>query len=77
MAESSDKKKMIRFRQKDDISLLKEVLEQNPFQTPSNWANVAESLAAGLQGVTARRCRERTDLLLSYYRSHNSEMLKK
>ena len=74
------KRKAFRFAAAQDIILLKEVVCQHPFaaQQPGKvWVNIAQRLQdLGLQ-VDARRCRERTILLVDYFRKEDQEMLKR
>lgn len=66
------RKTMIRFTCLHDVWLLREVLAINPFnmQIPKvGWDKVAENLKPLIsKEICARRCRERTNLLLDYYR---------
>ncbi|XP_005993277.1 trichohyalin [Latimeria chalumnae] len=71
----STRKRQVRFSARHDIMLLREVIIQNPFASKESsriWAKVGEYLTAALQDegfeVDGRRCRERTVLLLDYYK---------
>ncbi|KAJ3614857.1 hypothetical protein NHX12_018427 [Muraenolepis orangiensis] len=73
------RKRQVRFSARHDILLLREVIAENPFTTNESsvrhWARIAEILRASLQHeyfhVDARRCRERTLLLLDYYKKQD------
>ncbi|CAL8332002.1 unnamed protein product [Lota lota] len=73
------RKRQVRFSARHDIVLLREVIAQNPFSTKESsvrlWARIAEIITASLQDeyfeVDARRCRERTLLLLDYYKKQD------
>jgi len=66
------RKKQFRFGVESDISLLRQVLCENPF------ANGWDTVSAGLMlPVDARRCRERTMLLIEQHRKENTINLKK
>ncbi|XP_053565259.1 trichohyalin [Bombina bombina] len=72
------RKRQVRFTAQHDIMLLREVIHQNPFsvrEAGQVWALVAEEMNNALRGegfeVDARRCRERTALLLDYYKRQN------
>ncbi|XP_030064058.1 vicilin-like seed storage protein At2g18540 [Microcaecilia unicolor] len=74
----STRKRQVRFSARHDIMLLREVIHQNPFALKESgrvWAKIGEELTAALQGeyfeVDGRRCRERTALLLDYYKRQN------
>ena len=64
-------------KQGQDIALLKEVLSLNPYNIPQGrgWLQVAEALNEAGLPVDTRRCRERTALLLEYFRKENKEIL--
>ncbi|XP_062580715.1 uncharacterized protein LOC134242626 [Saccostrea cucullata] len=70
---------MFRFSMKDDIELLKEVSSVNPFSGDSvnKWAEIAENFMMAHEGVAldGRRCRERTSLLLSYFKADDRDKL--
>ena len=64
--------------------LLREVIAQNPFKTKETgriWARVGEIITGALQDenfeVDARRCRERTMLLLDYYKKQDFPSLRR
>ncbi|KAG5278892.1 hypothetical protein AALO_G00103880 [Alosa alosa] len=64
--------------------LLREVIVQNPFkskETGRSWGRVGEIITAALQDenfeVDARRCRERTMLLLDYYKKQDFASLRR
>ncbi|CAL8273266.1 uncharacterized protein si:dkey-45d16.4 isoform X1 [Gadus morhua] len=73
------RKRQVRFSARHDIILLREVIAQNPFSTKDSsvrlWARIAEIITASMQDeyfeVDARRCRERTLLLLDYYKKQD------
>ncbi|XP_072259966.1 uncharacterized protein [Pyxicephalus adspersus] len=80
----STRKRHIRFAAHHDIILLREVIHHNPFwvrEFGQVWAAVAERMSTALQGegfeVDGRRCRERTALLLDYYKRQNFAMLRR
>ncbi len=55
-------------------------MAQNPYgsKDPGRlWVQVAERLSKVGVVVEARRCRERTALLLEYYRKDNQDMLRR
>ncbi|MGH0160451.1 UNVERIFIED_CONTAM: hypothetical protein FKN15_039338 [Acipenser sinensis] len=64
--------------------LLREVIAQNPFSSKEPgrvWAKVGELITTALQDesfeVDARRCRERTALLLDYYKKQDFPSLRR
>ncbi|KAM4691706.1 uncharacterized protein WCC33_016487 [Rhinophrynus dorsalis] len=74
----STRKRQVRFAAHHDILLLREVIHHNPFAVRESgrvWAAVAEEMNSALRGegfeVDGRRCRERTALLLHYYKRQN------
>ncbi|XP_038063181.1 uncharacterized protein LOC119733890 [Patiria miniata] len=72
------KKKQFRFSANDDIILLREVLANDPYSSAEpgkKWDEIAD--ATELQGLSGRRCRERTSLLLTYYKKEDAEALKR
>ncbi|XP_029012324.1 uncharacterized protein si:dkey-45d16.4 isoform X2 [Betta splendens] len=78
------RKRQVRFSARHDIILLREVIAQNPFGTKEPgriWARVGEIITAALQDenfeVDARRCRERTMLLLDYYKKQDFPSLRR
>ncbi|XP_076027158.1 uncharacterized protein LOC143016630 isoform X2 [Genypterus blacodes] len=78
------RKRQVRFSARHDIILLREVIAQNPFASKEPgriWARVAEIITAALQDenfeVDARRCRERTMLLLDYYKKQDFPSLRR
>ncbi|KAK7929924.1 hypothetical protein WMY93_006319 [Mugilogobius chulae] len=78
------RKRQVRFSARHDILLLREVIVQNPFaskETGKVWARVGEIITAALQDenfeVDARRCRERTMLLLDYYKKQDFASLRR
>ncbi|XP_056405865.1 trichohyalin-like isoform X2 [Hyla sarda] len=80
----STRKRHIRFAAHHDIVLLREVIHHNPFwvrEFGQVWAAVAERMSSALQSegfeVDGRRCRERTALLLDYYKRQNFTMLRR
>ncbi|KAM4595115.1 uncharacterized protein V3H82_002658 [Fundulus diaphanus] len=81
---SVPRKRQVRFSARHDIILLREVIAQNPFgsKEPGRmWARVGEIITAALQEenfeVDARRCRERTMLLLDYYKKQDFPSLRR
>ncbi|XP_024914706.1 trichohyalin isoform X2 [Cynoglossus semilaevis] len=80
----NQRKRQVRFSARHDIILLREVIAQNPFanKEPGRvWARVGEIITAALQDenfeVDARRCRERTMLLLDYYKKQDFSSLRR
>ncbi|XP_041838003.1 uncharacterized protein si:dkey-45d16.4 isoform X2 [Melanotaenia boesemani] len=81
---STPRKRQVRFSARHDIILLREVIAQNPFASKEPgriWARVGEIITATLQEenfeVDARRCRERTMLLLDYYKKQDFPSLRR
>ncbi|XP_018617690.1 uncharacterized protein LOC108940190 isoform X1 [Scleropages formosus] len=81
---STPRKRQVRFSARHDILLLREVIAQNPFASKEPgriWAKVGEIITAALQDesfeVDARRCRERTSLLLDYYKKQDFASLRR
>ncbi|XP_061627636.1 uncharacterized protein si:dkey-45d16.4 [Phyllopteryx taeniolatus] len=75
---TTPRKRQVRFSARHDIVLLREVIAQNPFASKEPgkvWARVGELMTEGLREesfeVDARRCRERTTLLLDYYKKQD------
>lgn len=74
----------MRFSARHDILLLREVIAQNPFNSKESgriWARVGEIVTTALQDenfeVDGRRCRERTMLLLDYYKKQDFPSLRR
>ncbi|XP_041960660.1 trichohyalin [Alosa sapidissima] len=81
---ATPRKRQVRFSARHDIMLLREVIVQNPFkskETGRSWGRVGEIITAALQDenfeVDARRCRERTMLLLDYYKKQDFASLRR
>lgn len=81
---TTPRKRQVRFSARHDIMLLRQVIVQNPFkskETGRSWAHVGEIITAALQDenfeVDARRCRERTMLLLDYYKKQDFASLRR
>ncbi|KAF6721942.1 hypothetical protein FQA47_001622 [Oryzias melastigma] len=81
---TTPRKRQVRFSARHDIILLQEVIAQNPFASKEPgriWARVGEIITAALQEenfeVDARRCRERTMLLLDYYKKQDYPSLRR
>ncbi|XP_068583563.1 uncharacterized protein si:dkey-45d16.4 isoform X2 [Cebidichthys violaceus] len=81
---TTPRKRQVRFSARHDIILLREVVAQNPFASKEPgrlWARVGEIITAALQDenfeVDARRCRERTMLLLDYYKKQDFPSLRR
>ncbi|XP_004539328.2 uncharacterized protein si:dkey-45d16.4 [Maylandia zebra] len=81
---TTPRKRQVRFSARHDIILLREVIAQNPFASKEPgriWARVGEIITAALQEenfeVDARRCRERTMLLLDYYKKQDFPSLRR
>ncbi|XP_077497972.1 uncharacterized protein LOC144108667 [Amblyomma americanum] len=67
-----------RFSVADDIELLREVRECNPFANPLKWAEIARTLSEySAKAFTARAVRERAELLLSQYAANDRVNLRK
>ena len=69
------KKKPFRFSANQEIILLREVLANDPYASSvpgKEWDNIA--IASELKVLSGRRCRERTSLLLSYYRKEDADL---
>jgi hypothetical protein len=73
----SERKKQVRFTEKDDIILLKDVLARNPFRERNRWTGIAEAVSRGGFSVDSRRDRERTFLLIDQHRAKNAESKKR
>ncbi|XP_077055260.1 uncharacterized protein LOC143706809 isoform X1 [Siphateles boraxobius] len=81
---SNPRKRQVRFSARHDILLLREVIAQNPFTSKESgriWARVGEIITSTLQDenfeVDGRRCRERTMLLLDYYKKQDFASLRR
>ncbi|KAM7008879.1 uncharacterized protein LKV04_000930 [Tautogolabrus adspersus] len=81
---TTPRKRQVRFSARHDIILLREVITQNPFASKEPgrmWARVGEIITSALQDesfeVDARRCRERTMLLLDYYKKQDFPSLRR
>ncbi|XP_072538889.1 uncharacterized protein [Salminus brasiliensis] len=81
---TTPRKRQVRFSARHDILLLREVIAQNPFTSKESgriWARVGEIITAALQDenfeVDGRRCRERTMLLLDYYKKQDFPSLRR
>ncbi|KAG9277444.1 scaffold attachment factor B1 isoform X3 [Astyanax mexicanus] len=81
---TAPRKRQVRFSARHDILLLREVIAQNPFTSKESgriWARVGEIITAALQDenfeVDGRRCRERTMLLLDYYKKQDFPSLRR
>ncbi|KAK5865915.1 hypothetical protein PBY51_020146 [Eleginops maclovinus] len=81
---TTPRKRQVRFSARHDIILLREVITQNPFASKEPgriWARVGEIITAALEDenfeVDARRCRERTMLLLDYYKKQDFPSLRR
>ncbi|XP_067355766.1 trichohyalin isoform X2 [Channa argus] len=81
---TTPRKRQVRFSARHDIILLREVIAQNPFASKEpgrTWARVGEIITAALKDenfeVDARRCRERTMLLLDYYKKQDFSSLRR
>ena len=70
------KKKMIRFNASMDVTLLTEVLSENPYLNGS-WENVATAMQEAGIHVESRRCREHTELILGHFRKADRDNLRK
>lgn len=72
-----DRKKQIRFKNDDDIRLLREVVARNPIKNKNKWTEVATVLSTPMFVLDARRVRERTNLLIEQHKRENRENLKR
>lgn len=72
-----DRKKQIRFKNDDDIRLLREVVARNPIKNKNKWTEVAAVLSTPMFVLDARRVRERTNLLIEQHKRENRENLKR
>ena len=73
-------RKMVRFNGRWDILLLREVRAVNPYGDAQLWIEIAENLSSLEEfsdGATPRRCRERTALLLEYFKDEDHDSLKR
>jgi len=78
------KKKTARFSAGHDVLLLREVIAQNPYaaaagEVTTTWAAIAASLnaAEAAFNIDGRRCRDRTGLLLDYFRKNDTASLRR
>ena len=80
MALPTIRKKQVRFSAKEDISLLKEVLAENPYKDKGKWNVIAGHMKENTEkhfDVDARRVRERAQLLLSQYSKDDKDALRR
>ena len=68
---SSERKKKFRFNARQDIMLLREVLQINPY-SGGKWVDVSSNLDLN---IDARRCKERTQLLKDYIKKEDRERI--
>ncbi|KAK8772054.1 hypothetical protein V5799_024702, partial [Amblyomma americanum] len=67
-----------RFRIDEDLLLLQEVVAQNPFQSPENWASVLKNVVFAVgRELTLRAIKDRTELLVGYFRQEDRANLLK
>ncbi|KAK8787107.1 hypothetical protein V5799_023122 [Amblyomma americanum] len=66
-----------RFRIDEDLLLLQEVVAQNPFQSPENWTAVLKNVFAVGRELTLRAIKDRTELLVGYFRQEDRANLRK
>ena len=78
------KKKNMRFSAGHDVLLLQEVIARNPYtaaagEVTMTWAAIASSLnaAEAAFNIDGRRCRDRTTLLLDYFRKDDTVSLRR
>ena len=78
------RKRIMRFAAWQDVLLLREVVAQNPFivglkESGKAWSAIAEKLVDADESfaVDGRRCRERTLLMLEYYKQSDIASLKR
>ena len=65
-------KKRTRFNNDMDIFLLKEVINHNPFVNKGQWQTISTLINSTLGKQTSdRSCSERTNLLVSQFRTDN------
>jgi len=78
------KKNAARFSAGHDVLLLREVVTQNPYaaaagEVTRTWAAIAVALNAAQAdfNIDGRRCRDRTNLLLDYFRKEELASLRR
>lgn len=69
------RKKQVRFSANDDITLLKEVLADNPYEDKSKWSGIGRRISVDTFNIEPRRARERTQLLLNQFRKEEREAM--
>ncbi|KAH6947449.1 hypothetical protein HPB50_019038 [Hyalomma asiaticum] len=68
----------MRFNVHDDIALLREVTNINPFRDPTPWSTVAENLSVFVgRSFTPRAAKERCDRLMSQHVNDDRTNLRK
>lgn len=72
-----DRKKQIRFKNDNDIRLLREIVARNPIKNKNKWTEVAAVLSTPIFVLDARRVREHTHLLIEQHKRENNENLKR
>ncbi|XP_067681148.1 uncharacterized protein [Haliotis asinina] len=74
----AQRKTQVRFSEKDDVTLLREVLASNPFKDKGKWQAVADNLTTTRSNfsVDTRRVRERTHLMLDQLKQKTAEDLR-
>lgn len=61
-------KKRLRFNEHDDLTLLHEVLGQNPFENPAVWAIIQENmLSVTKKNFSIRTLKEHLELLIKLW----------
>jgi len=83
-ADGKWKKKNVRFSAGHDVLLLREVVAQNPYtaaagEVTRTWAAIAAALNAAQASfnLDGRRCRDRTTLLVDYFRKEDFASLRR
>ncbi|KAH7941402.1 hypothetical protein HPB49_013339 [Dermacentor silvarum] len=70
----------VRFASENDLSLLKVVFAENPFEQTSRWRSIATNVGDALvhaKTFSVRAVRERLDLLMAYFKGRDEASLKK
>lgn len=68
----------LRFTYEDDITLLKEVISQNPFENNERWKNININVIAVTNiNFSLRAIRDHTNYLLQNWRKDNNKNLKR
>lgn len=66
----------LRFAYEDDLTLLREVISQNPFQDGERWKTILKNvIAVSRKDFTLRAIREHTKYLIKNWNKFNRENL--